>query len=176
MPKIVVCSLANLHKTVAEQGARDVVTLISEATPVDRPPSIAEDRHLFLEFHDITVPMEGMTPPSADHVHSVIDFAHRWDRQSPLVIHCFAGVSRSTAAAYISALTLNPDFNEEKLALDIRRISPTATPNMRLIEYADDILGRKGRMVSAIKRIGRGADAYEGVPFALGLDGRHQRL
>lgn len=169
MPHIVVCSLAKLHKTVSTHGARDVITLISEATPVERPPGIEEGRHLFLEFHDISVPMDGMTPPASSHVEAVIDFAHRWDRHSPLVIHCFAGVSRSTAAAYISALSLNPELDEESLALEIRRLSPTATPNMRMIEFADDILDRKGRMIAAIKRIGRGADAYEGVPFVLPL-------
>jgi predicted protein tyrosine phosphatase len=32
---------------------------------------------------------------------------------------------------------------------------------------ADDVLGREGRMVKAIGKIGRGADAFEGTPFVL---------
>jgi predicted protein tyrosine phosphatase len=82
-----------------------------------------------------------------------------------MVVHCYAGISRSTAAAYISALTLNPELDEYALANEVRVRAPTATPNIRLIGFADEIMGRKGRMVEAITAIGRGEDAFEGVPF-----------
>ena len=169
MPHIVVCSLARLHDTVKAHGARDVVTLITANTPVERPPQVSENRHLHLNFHDITVPTAGMTPPAAGHVEAVIDFARAWDQQTPMVIHCFAGVSRSTAAAYISAVALKPELDEDVLARELRRRSASATPNIRLIGFADDLLGRSGRMVRAIERIGRGEDAYEGDPFILPL-------
>lgn len=169
MPHIVVCSLARLHDTVAAHGAQDVVTLISENTPVERPDAVSSGRHLFLKFHDITMPMDGMTPPAENHVRELIDFARRWDRQAPMVVHCFAGVSRSTAAAYISALAINDQTDEEALALELRRLSPTASPNIRLVAFADEMLGRSGRMVRAIEKIGRGADAFEGTPFILPL-------
>jgi predicted protein tyrosine phosphatase len=54
-----------------------------------------------------------------------------------------------------------------ELAQALRRASPTATPNRRLVALADDRLGRQGRMIAAITAIGRGADCYEGAPFAL---------
>lgn len=69
----------------------------------------------------------------------------------------------------MSVLHLNPEINELALAQELRRRSPSATPNIRLITFADDILGRKGRMVDAIKSIGRGADCFENVPFILPL-------
>jgi predicted protein tyrosine phosphatase len=54
-----------------------------------------------------------------------------------------------------------------EIARELRRVSPTATPNRRLVAIADDRLGRDGRMSAAIAAIGRGADCYEGAPFAL---------
>jgi predicted protein tyrosine phosphatase len=166
---IVVTSLARLHDTVKKHRACDLVTLINADTPVDRPFSIADDRHLFLGFNDITTPIEGMLPPSPDHVEKLLEFAGKWNRRAPLAIHCFAGISRSTAAAYICALALNEELDEEQLALELRKRAPSATPNIRLIGIADDILGRDGRMVRSIEAIGRGEEAFEGIPFMLPL-------
>jgi predicted protein tyrosine phosphatase len=92
-----------------------------------------------------------------------------WDRAAPLVIHCYAGVSRSTAGAFVSACALNPRRAEAEIARDIRRLSPTATPNARIVALADQMLGRDGRMVTAIEAIGRGVECYEGHPFHLDL-------
>ena len=51
----------------------------------------------------------------------------------------------------------------------MRAASPPATPNALFIRYADEILGRNGRMIRAIERIGRGRDAFTGVPFQIAL-------
>jgi predicted protein tyrosine phosphatase len=85
------------------------------------------------------------------------------------VVHCWAGISRSTAAAFVVACTLNPERDERDIAWAIRRASPTATPNLRIVTLADEILEREGRMVAAIEAIGRGQVAGEGVPFRLDL-------
>jgi predicted protein tyrosine phosphatase len=34
-----------------------------------------------------------------------------------------------------------------------------------MVRFADEILGRRGRMVEAVEMIGRGSDAFEGVIF-----------
>lgn len=135
-----------------------------------RPNEVAEKDHLFLGFNDIVEPMDGMVAPSEAHVHEVIRWAKTWDQRAPMVVHCYAGISRSTAAAYISALTLNPALDELALAKEVRRRAPTATPNIRLIGFADEILKRGGKMVDAINAIGRGADAFEGVPFEVPMN------
>ena len=80
-----------------------------------------------------------------------------------------AGISRSTAGAFIATCALDPDRDEAVLAADIRHMSPTATPNIRMVRFADELLGRNGRMVAAIEAIGRGRDAFEGIPFSLGI-------
>lgn len=170
MPHIVVTSLARLHETVGEHSASHVVTLINEGTPVTRPETVPQDHHLFLAMHDIDMPMDGMTPPGETHVQRLIDFVRHWDRKQPLVIHCFAGISRSTAAAFISACALNPELDEMEVARHIRAHSTTATPNRLLVATADRLLEREGRMVAAVDAIGVGDMAYQGQTFVLPLE------
>lgn len=164
---IYVTSLAQMPKTVKRSGARHVVTLINDGTLVTRPASVPEENHLFLGINDITDPIDGMVLPATHHVDRLIDFFAAWDRSAPLVVHCYAGISRSTAAAFIAACALKPDEDEAEIAWAIRKASPTATPNSLLVALADERLGREGRMRSAIRAIGRGRDAYEGKPFVV---------
>jgi predicted protein tyrosine phosphatase len=86
-----------------------------------------------------------------------------------MVVHCFAGISRSTASAYVAACTLNPARDEMQIAQALRQASPTATPNARIVALADKLLKRQGRMIRAIQAIGPGAMASEGTPFRLDL-------
>jgi predicted protein tyrosine phosphatase len=164
-----VCSLARLHATVEETGARRVITLMRDVEMVRRPPTIEHADHLLLRLDDISEPLDGYTVPGEEHVADLLAFVRAWDRAAPLVIHCYAGVSRSTAGAFVSACALNPRRPEIEIAKDIRRLSPTATPNIRIVTLADRILGRDGRMVAAIEGIGRGIECYEGHPFRLDL-------
>ncbi len=167
---VCVCSLSRLAGTAEASGASHMITLINAGTPVERPAQIAAERHLFLGFNDIVTPLEGMTPPGTEHVEELIAFAESWHREAPLLIHCWAGISRSTAAAFITVCALNPRRDEEELAASLRAAAPSATPNARLVELADDLLGRQGRMSQAVHGIGRGDFAAEGDPFALTLD------
>jgi predicted protein tyrosine phosphatase len=165
-----VCSLARLHATVETTGARHVVTLLKDTDRVERPGTIPAANHLILGLDDISVPMDGYVIPGDDHVTRLIAFVRGWDRLKPMVVHCYAGISRSTAGAYVAACALNPRRDEWALARDLRRASPTATPNARIVALADRLLGRDGRMIAAIDAIGRGEMAYEGIPFRLDLE------
>lgn len=169
MPRIHVCSLRRLPQTVEETGARDVVTLIKNIAQVATPHPVVRERHLALDFADIVVPTEGQVMANETHVSDLLRFVRRWDRVAPLVVHCYAGVSRSTAGAFITACALRPDQPEEAWAAAIRAQSPTATPNLHLVTLADRLLARRGRMIAAIEAIGRGEDCFEGVPFALDI-------
>ena len=170
MPTLHVCSFAKLHETVEKTGARQIVTLLSDGTPMKRPETVAAERHLKLITSDITAPMDGHILPDAHHVEELISFIKTWDRINPLVIHCWAGISRSTAAAFIAASVLNPSLHEMFLAKRLRAVSPSASPNPRLIALADSLLNRQGRMIEAIDIIGRGEDVFEGTPFELAYD------
>ena len=165
-----VCSLSRLHRTVEETGARHVVTLLRDVHLVQRPDSITADRHLVLGMDDIPEPADGYIAPGENHVATLIAFARAWDRSAPLVVHCYAGISRSTAGAFVTACALNPGRTEASIAQELRRRSHTASPNRRIVSIADDLLGRNGRMVDAINAIGSGAAAHEAVPFHLELE------
>lgn len=164
-----VCSLARLHDTVSETGARHVVTLIKDISLVSRPYSVPAEQHLMLDMDDISDPIDGYVLPCEDHVSQLIEFVSGWDRTAPIVVHCYAGISRSTAGAFITACALNPARDEREFAHAIRNASPTAQPNLRLVRLADTILQRRGRMVTAVEAIGPGRMAYEGVPFRLDI-------
>lgn len=171
MPTLHVCPLSRLHATVAETRASHVVTLINVGSRVERPAGIEPDRHLFIGVSDIVEPLEGHILPEPGHIEQLLSFVRIWGRESPLVFHCWAGISRSTAAAYISACALAPERDEAAIARALRLASPTATPNARFVALADDLLGRQGRMVDAVRAIGRGAEAMEGSPFMIKLGG-----
>jgi predicted protein tyrosine phosphatase len=169
MSNLHVCSLSLLHPTVERTGASHIVTLLSANTAVERPVCVAADRHLFIAVSDIAEPAEGMILPGRAHVEQLLAFVRGWDRAAPMVIHCYAGISRSTAAAFITACALAPEQEEAPIANRLRAASPTATPNPRLVAVADRLLGRKGRMIEAVAAIGRGEFAAEGKPFRLDI-------
>jgi len=169
VPRIHVCPLARIEETVAATGARSLVTLLNPGTPVERPAAILAERHLYIGVADIVEAQLGHVLPAESHVRELLDFAGAWDQAEPLLIHCYAGVSRSTAAAFIAACALGPERDEGEIARALRAASPTATPNARLVALADAALSRRGRMIDAIAAIGRGAECFEGEPFALAL-------
>ena len=166
-----VCPLSRLAATAEACGAGSLMTLLSPGgVEAERPGGVPARRHLVVGVSDIVAVREGFVQPETTHVAEMLAFFRAWDRQAPLLIHCYAGVSRSTAAAFIGACALRPDIRESVLADRLRAASPTATPNARLVALADTLLGRDGRMVEAIQAIGRGAECFEGEPFALHLD------
>ena len=169
MPRLHVCSLALIADTVEKTGARSLLTLLSPGTPVERPGAIRPERHLYLAISDIVAPTPGQILPDRAHLDDLIAFVRGWDRAEPMLIHCYAGVSRSTAAAFIAACALKPRRDEFEIAGALRAASPTATPNARLVALADAALERSGRMNAAITEIGRGEECFEGTPFALEL-------
>jgi predicted protein tyrosine phosphatase len=170
---IIVCPLLSIAEMAVRHGAREMVSLIAENHDFHRPGVIRADRHLTLKMNDIAFAGTGaLVAPSEAHVESLIGFVEDWDRSAPLLIHCWMGVSRSPAAAVIASLALFPDDDEAELAARLRKAAPHATPNTRLIEIGDRLLKRDGRLVAAIKKIGRGAETDGRASFVLPLPER----
>jgi len=167
--RVYVCSMTRVVETVRDSGARSLVTILTAGASLVRPLEIAPEKHLRIVVSDIEAPKEGHVLAGDGHIEKLLAFFEDWDRRAPLVIHCYAGVSRSPAAAFVAACALAPHRCELELAQELRRVSPTATPNRRLVELADRRLGRQGRMSAAITAIGRGAECFEGAPFSLDL-------
>ena len=165
-----VCSLSRLQETVEDTGARHIISLIGDEARLQRPASVTPENHLWLCLHDISAPLDGYIMPGEQHVAELLNFVRGWDRKAPLVVHCYMGISRSTASAFASVCALNPKRDEASIAQALRRASPTATPNIRIVSLADKLLGRNGRMVAAIETIGRGIMTTEAEPFRLDLE------
>ena len=111
-----------------------------------------------LHFHDIIDAEDGKTSPQVEHVAEIVRFgaelASSRDerREGHLLVHCHMGVSRSTAAMLTLLAQTYPQETEDRLFERLRQIRSQAWPNSRMIAFADDLLGRKGRLVSALCR------------------------
>jgi predicted protein tyrosine phosphatase len=149
---IIVCPLSRVPDVARDRRPSHVVSLLDPGTPFPLLAGYGADRHFCLEIHDIEEEMDGYDALCGKRMRRILDFVGAWGRDEPILIHCYAGISRSTATAYITACAHNPEVDEEEIAL------------------ADAELGRNGRMTRAIEKIGRGAswlDIGEALPFTL---------
>src|SRR5438045_2564300 len=140
-------SLASLPETVRAVGASHILTVMANVDQVQRPASVLAANHLKVQMDDITEQIEGFVTPSETHIEQVLQFVRGWDRNAPLVVHCYAGISRSTASAFAAVCALNPHRDEIAIAKLIRAVSPIASPNRLIVRLADQALGREGRML-----------------------------
>ena len=105
---IYVCALRHVPDMVRRIGARNLVSAINADLVPETPTVISDGRHLTLNMNDIIEAQPNLIPPNREHVAKLVDFVQSWDQQAPILIHCYAGLSRSTAAAFISLCALNP--------------------------------------------------------------------
>ena len=158
---IYICSLAEMPAHVRSLRPSHLVSLLSAAEQPPTPDGFAPERHHRVAINDISEPMDGYVLPGDEHIARLIGFLETWDAGAPLLVHCFAGISRSTAAALI-ALTFRHDGREEEAALRLRRAAPHAIPNRRMIALADGRLGRGGRLEAALAAMGEAAFSPSG--------------
>jgi len=169
MPMIVVTPLSSLESAIARYRPSHVVTLLAPEHMIDTPHGFPADRHLRLGMHDVVDSWTSDSAPGADHVRSLLEFGRRWTGEAPMLVHCWAGISRSMAAAYILLCERLGPGSEERIACSIRARAPHAFPNPLMVRLADEQLGREGRMVSAAEAIGRGTIVAEGCCVELPL-------
>ncbi len=155
--RVTICGIPEL----GEHCAAGVTHVISILDPefLD-PPAFARfapHRRLSLRFHDIIEPVRDQLPPLRSDVERLLEFGRELHRPaaSHLLVHCHAGVSRSTAAAVLILAQAYPE-RPAAAALDaVARLRPRAWPNLRILEFGDDLLGRNGEIVAAAAAIYR---------------------
>ena len=162
---LIVCGLAEVPAIIAARAPSHMITLLDAASMIETPAGLPPAHHLRLSVNDIAQPTEGLILPSADLVHQLLAFGRAWDASAPMIVHCWAGISRSSASAFILACDRNPDADERLIAMRMRRAAKHAYPNRKIIALADDILGRGGRMVDAVEAMGDYEYSGYGVPF-----------
>jgi predicted protein tyrosine phosphatase len=139
-----------LDEQICSPAAR-IVSIIGSA---DEPPHLLAriDRPvLTLRFDDIIAAEAGCTLPSREHVQALLEFDAAAQPEEPLLVHCAAGVSRSTAAMAVLLAARHPALTDEIFAA-IRTIRPRAWPNSLVVTLGDEMLGRRGTLLAALKR------------------------
>ena len=151
---LTICGLDELD----DHGARDVTHVLSLLDPGWPEPTAfgvyAPHVRLTLHFHDAIEPAPGIVMPQAGDVETILAFGRDLGEDlGHLLIHCHAGISRSTAAMTMILAQAFPEEDEEAIVERLVQIRPQAWPNSRMIAFADQRLGRGGRLTAAVNRL-----------------------
>jgi predicted protein tyrosine phosphatase len=150
---ITVCGIEELASH-CETGASHVLSILDPDHPVPQAfGRFGEHEKLELRFHDVIEQDPGMEPPHEEDVVRLLAFGRGLVREPPkdahLLVHCHAGISRSTAAMALILVQALPDLPGPDVMQEVLRIRPKAWPNLRIIEMGDRLLGRAGEITTA---------------------------
>lgn len=167
---ILVSPLSRVLELVATRKPYRVISILDPETPFPELGAAYADRHLRLSFHDVHEAAPGLAAVMDEHVTQLLSFLDDWGDGESILIHCHAGIGRSTATGFVARCYRNPAASELAIARDLRRVAPLSRPNEAVVKIADRLMRRDGRMLHAIRETGRGlawVDVNEGVPFEL---------
>jgi len=145
--EIIVKPVNDVFGTVMWHGITHVISLLvyEDRRLVKLPPGFHSSNHLFLDMDDVLDPT-AILAPTRQQVERLLAWAKNLPQDSKLLIHCQAGVSRSTAAALaIKVQELGVDRIDEAVTW-LLRIRPQACPNPIIMQYADDLLQANGEL------------------------------
>ena len=162
MSMILVTPLSAVEETIRRYRPSHMITLLSPEHMIETPEGVAQEYHLRLGMNDVADTAFAETPPAEHHIDRLIAFGRGWQAEAPMLVHCWAGISRSTAAAYILLCDRLGSGCEVEVAKALRFRAPHAFPNSLMVRLADQALEREGRMVRALEAIGRGRIVAEG--------------
>ena len=157
--RITVCGLDELANH-CETGASHVLSILDPDWPVPEAfGSFGEHEKLELRFHDVIEEDAGMVPPRQDDVARVLTFGRDLMKEprndAHLLVHCHAGISRSTASMALILAQPLPALSAREVMQEVLRIRPKAWPNLRMIEFGDTMLDRNGEIVAAAVEVYR---------------------
>jgi predicted protein tyrosine phosphatase len=151
--QVTICGIDELGFHCAA-GVTHVLSILDPGWP--EPEAFAAfdpHRRLELRFHDVIEAGPGCIPPESLDVEQLLIFGRDLTdaRDTHLLVHCHAGVSRSTAAAALILAQTRPDRPAEEALQAVVRQRPRAWPNLRILELGDALLDRRGEIVSAAR-------------------------
>jgi predicted protein tyrosine phosphatase len=150
---ITVCGIEELASH-CDAGASHVLSILDPNFPVPEAFGIfGEHKKLELRFEDIIEELPGWHPPQPEHVEQILAFGRdllaEQRSNTQLLVHCHAGISRSTASMAILLAQAHPDQSAESILAMVHRIREKAWPNLRMIEIGDTMLRRSGTLIAA---------------------------
>jgi predicted protein tyrosine phosphatase len=151
--KITICGIAELGQH-CEAGVTHVLSILDPHWPdpiafSDFPPH----RREALRFDDVIAPGPSVVAPSEEHVAQLLAFGRDVEvagALAHLLIHCHAGISRSTAAATLLLAQESPSLLPAEIFAEIARLRPRAWPNLAMLELGEAALGRPGEFTAAV--------------------------
>ncbi len=150
---LTVCGLDELDDH-ATRGVTHVLSILDPEWPDPEAFSAFEPHfRAIFRFHDAIEPDQGIVLPAKADVEAILAFGRDAGDERHLLIHCHAGISRSTAAMLMILAQAHPDESEDAVVERLLKIRPQAWPNSRMIGFADERLGRGGRLATAVDRI-----------------------
>ena len=175
--RVTICGIAELGEH-SSTGVTHVLSILDPDWP--DPPAFAAftpHRRLALRFHDIIEPIPQRLAPSPQDVAQLLAFGRELGEKTDghFLIHCHAGVSRSTAAAALILAQAHPDWPAGEALAAVARLRPRAWPNLRILELGDALLGRDGEIVAAAATVYRRALDREPVLQEVMIDGGRGR-
>jgi predicted protein tyrosine phosphatase len=132
------------------QSVDAIVSILDHAQPVPIEVAQSGARRLILRFGDFED--SHRHGPRRKHVRELIAFAEQTSRSDRVLVHCYAGISRSTAAAAIILARLRDDGDYDAIFELIGKLRKLAWPNLRLMQLADRELRAKGALLEALER------------------------
>ncbi len=156
---ITVCGIDELDGHCSTHASH-VLSILDPDYPVPEAfGSYGEHARLELRFHDIIEPEPGQIAPQPEHVDAILTFGRGLRAEPPeathLLVHCHAGVSRSTASMALILAQAMPQQSAETILGMVYGLREKAWPNLRLIEIGDRRLGRHGSLVAATHALHR---------------------
>jgi predicted protein tyrosine phosphatase len=150
--KITICGIPELSEH-CEAGVTHVLSILDPGWPDPEAfNDFPDHRRIALRFSDVIAPVPGAIMPTERDVALLLEFGREVIAAGPgthLLIHCHAGVSRSTASAALLIAQAYPERPAEAIFAEISRLRPRAWPNLLLLEYGEAALGRPGEIAPA---------------------------
>ena len=103
-------------------------------------------------FHDTSTEEPGRTAPVEDDLRRILAFAAQLEPGAEILVHCWAGISRSTAVAYAILCQAAGPGRETECIDAVVAARPQAFPNALIVRLADKILNRQGAMERACEQ------------------------
>jgi predicted protein tyrosine phosphatase len=185
--RLTICGLDELAGRCVP-GVTHVLSILDPGWPEPDPiRNFDLNRRLKLNFHDVIEPEPGWIVPERWDVELLLAFGRNLREISDgtgaeptephLLVHCHAGVSRSTAAAILVLAQHEPARSAHDVVGEVIRLRPRAWPNLRIVEIGDALLGRDGEIVASVLALYRLAlDRDPGLAEAMISGGRGREV